>query len=53
LRSHRPAKVEKLPAKEPKPKTRLTAMVPAAPRSMEALPPMRSQKRPLTSWPVP
>ena len=47
------AKVESVPMKEEKPKIKLHAIVPMAPMSMDHLPPMRSVKRPLTSWPVP
>ena len=53
FRSAISAKVEKVPAKEEKPKIKLQATVPMPPRRREHLPPMRSVKSPLTSWPVP
>ena len=43
----------KVPARDAKPKMRLTAMVPMAPISREARPPILSVRRPLMSWPVP
>ncbi len=46
-------KVVKVPAREPKPKSRLMAMVPTAPMRRDLRPPMRSVSRPLISWPVP
>ena len=42
-------KVARVPTKDEKPKMKLQTMVPAAPMSMEVLPPIRSASRPLTS----